>query len=85
MSLENNTIGRSCATCPFRDGETEDATTAQNYGCLPSWFDMVEMFDLNGIAMSCHGNDKKACQGLAGVRDVTNVKVKAYSDWYQNG
>jgi hypothetical protein len=46
---------------------------------------MVEMFDSSGVAMSCHDNDKKACRGLAAVRNVTNAKVKAYSDWYHNG
>jgi hypothetical protein len=78
-------VRRPCVACPFRDGENEEATTGQNYGCLPSSFDMVEIFDSSGVAMSCHDNDKKACRGLAAVRNVTNAKVKAYSDWYHNG
>jgi hypothetical protein len=57
----------------------------QNYGCLPSSFDMVTMFDENGTAMSCHEDDKKACRGLASVRDVSVAEVKAYSVWYHNG
>ena len=78
-------VRRPCVACPFRDGETEEATLGQNYGCLPSRFDMVEMFDENGTAMSCHENDKKVCCGLASVRDVSVAKVKAYSDWHHNG
>lgn len=74
-----------CVACPFRDGENEEATMAQNYGCLPTHSQMLDEFDLTGIALSCHNDDAKACRGLAKFRDVTNTKVKAYSDWYHNG
>lgn len=74
-----------CSDCPFRDGETEGATMLQNLGCLPSKFDMVKIFDENGLVMSCHSNDKKPCSGLASVRNISGAKVKAYTDWYHNG
>lgn len=72
----------TCSACPFRDGETEEATRAQNLGCLPSASDMVKLFDENGVALSCHDNKNLACRGLASIRDTTNAKVKPYEDWY---
>lgn len=76
---------RACVACPFRDGENEEATIAQNLGCLPSKFDMIEKLDREQVALSCHENDKVPCRGLAEVRNVSKAEVKAYSDWYQNG
>jgi len=73
---------KACVACPFRDGENEEATVGQNYGCLPSAFEMEEMFDKEGVALSCHDNDRAPCRGLAEVRDVRLRPVKAYSDWY---
>lgn len=74
-----------CNACPFRDGETLEATQGQNWGCLPSSFDMVKTFDSTGSAFSCHENDKCKCRGLAAVRDVENAPIKAYTDWCHNG
>lgn len=78
-------VRRPCVACPFRDGETEEATMGQNHGCLPSSFDMVAMFRFRKTAMSCHENDTTACRGLASVRDVSGAEVYPYSEWYHNG
>lgn len=75
---------KPCLACPFRDGENEEATMAQNYGCLPTAQEMIDRADQRGEAMSCHNNDRRACSGLARHRDVSGLKVKAYSEWYRN-
>jgi hypothetical protein len=72
-----------CIACPFRDGENEIATQAQNYGCLPTKHEMIETFDSTGVALSCHDNDK-VCKGLASVRDVSSANVKTHKEWYNN-
>jgi hypothetical protein len=74
-----------CIACPFRDGENEEATQAQNYACLPTAFEMLELFDKQGLATSCHNSKTKPCRGLARERCVQGAEVKAYEDWYRNG
>ncbi len=73
---------KPCIACPFNDGLNKEATIAQNWGCLPTASDMIKTLDEEGIALSCHDNNRKACRGLASVRDVSDAKVKPYTDWY---
>ena len=74
-----------CNGCPFNDGITHEATQAQNYGCLPSSFDMVQHFDENGISISCHMRADRLCRGLAKVRpEATTKPIRDYSDWYHS-
>ena len=72
----------ACESCPFRDGETESATAAQNLGCLPSAHEMIVRFDSEGVALSCHNDDSTPCRGLASVRSVKGAPVLGYSSWY---
>jgi len=71
-----------CLACPFRDGENEEATKLQNLGCLPSAFDMIEMFDEENISLSCHDNESIPCRGLSSVRGTQHSLLKTYTDWY---
>lgn len=76
----------ACNGCPFNDGITEEATQAQNWGCLPTKEMMVERFDSHRQAHSCHDADNKPCRGLCAIRPAaTNAPVIAYSKWYQEG
>lgn len=73
----------ACETCPFNDGLNEAATQAQNWGCLPDKFAMVDKFDTEGIAFSCHSTPHKACRGLTRVRPTAKqAPVLDYEDWY---
>lgn len=73
----------ACKCCPFNDGWNEEATIAQNYGCLPDKFQMMEKFDNEGVALSCHDTPTKACRGLTKVRpDAKTAPVLKYEDWY---
>ena len=75
---------RRCKCCPFRDGENEEATLAQNLGCLPTKWQMIEEYDKHNVAISCHENQKMVCAGLSNVRNTENKPIKTYSDWYRN-
>jgi len=74
---------RPCIACPFRDGETLEATQAQNLGCLPSSNEMVKRFDERGESLSCHGNEDIACRGLSECRKTEGAKVIRHSAWYE--
>jgi len=73
---------KKCEGCPFNDGLTEQATMAQNLGCLPSNLDMIKHFDDKHESMSCHERQNKPCAGLSEVRKTKNNKILKYEDWY---
>jgi hypothetical protein len=76
--------GISCIECPFRDGE-EEASIVQNYGCLPTKFDMIKMLEGKDVAISCHRNEKISCHGLSKARNTVGKKVLPYETWYRIG
>ena len=55
-------------SCP--NLESEEAIEAQNYGCLPCYFDIQEMLKNKRVWM-CHSNIQKPCvaTGLEKVPD----------------
>lgn len=76
---------KPCQACPFRDGETEEATQAQNLGCLPTQTEMIQGAEEHGQALSCHDNTR-ACQGLIQTNPkIATLPIKLYSNWYKNG
>lgn len=75
-------IARKCLTCPFNDGYNEEATIAQNYGCLPTKFDILDAKDKRNEDWLCHSDETKICGGLAAERRVGNGKPILYSEWY---
>lgn len=79
----NVTANERCLGCPFNDGLTEEASIAQNYGCLPTANEMIERFDKSGLALSCHEESKIACRGLSEVRDTQDSEVLGYPEWYR--
>lgn len=75
-----------CEGCPFNDGDTLEATQAQNWGCLPSSQEMKENFDKLGIAHSCHEDENKPCVGLSVARpQALSAPIFKYSEWYNHG
>lgn len=74
---------RKCPACPFNDGLNEEATRVQNYGCLPTKFDNLTMFDELGVSISCHETGQ-LCRGLLEERPAAaGQPVMPYSVWYQ--
>jgi len=56
--------GKPCKGCPFNDGITEEATDAQNLGCLPSAYDILKILSDSGKHWACHGHSDLTCGGL---------------------
>ena len=72
-----------CNSCPFN--LTEESEMVQNYGCLRTSADILELKDETDNNWACHSNNKRVCQGLAKHRDVSKGKLHLQpgenSDW----
>lgn len=80
----------SCAACPFNDGLTEEACVAQNYGCLPTAQDIVELKRRSGQNWACHDDETRVCAGLCHAArehglDLSQGGLVRYSSWYRAG
>lgn len=65
----------SCTHCPF--AFTDASEEVQNYGCLPTPWDIIQMKRKSGHNWACHGNEKKICSGFVGF-------VKEYPNKYSD-
>lgn len=52
----------ACESCPF--AFTDESEMVQNYGCLPTPHEIVEMKRECGHNWACHSNEKKLCAGF---------------------
>lgn len=55
---------KNCNTegcCPF--AFNEESEKAQNYGCLPSAWDIIHMRKVHGKTWACHEDTTKPCKG----------------------
>jgi hypothetical protein len=76
-----------CETCPFNDGLNEAATVAQNYGCLPTRHDIIDIKKTTGKNWACHGDETRICGGLAQAAKEAGLDISVgplikYSNWY---
>lgn len=69
MLKEINMIERSycgsggCMSCPF--SHSDEAEMAQNYGCLPTHKQIIEMKEKSGHNWACHSDETVLCGGFA--------------------
>ncbi len=78
----------SCDTCPFACTDASDQ--AQNYGCLPTPHEILQMKRERGINWSCHDNERSLCAGFAVEARNQDLNVKtgelgSYRLWYHTG
>lgn len=55
---------KECSTiggCPF--AWTEESAQIQNYGCLPTPYEIITMRQKHGKTWACHSNQDKPCLG----------------------
>lgn len=55
---------RKCSTegcCPF--SFTDESEMVQNYGCLPTPYEIIAMRQKHGKTWACHANPTKPCLG----------------------
>ena len=62
-----------CNSCPFN--YTEESEMVQNYGCLRSKQEILELKDITGHNWACHCNNKRVCKGLSIERDTSKGKL----------
>lgn len=79
-------IDKDNSNCPFADNEY--SCQAQNTGCLPSPYEIVQMRILNGKTWSCHDNPSVPCTGgirhlkeLSLPHKVIDPKLATEDDW----
>ena len=77
----------SATSCPL--AFTDESEVIQNYGCLPSPAEILDMRVKSGKTWACHSNHKKPCLGgLLFIRDkgydfkvVDSKLVTEMDDW----
>lgn len=79
-----------CISCPF--SSSLESEMAQNYGCLPTPADIIELKETTGQNWSCHNDDTKLCSGYATSLkqtrpdlDIKDGGLISYEVWYQEG
>jgi hypothetical protein len=80
----------SCLCCPFNAPFVEEAAQAENYGCLPTGQEIVELKRKTGHNWACHDDESKVCAGLCAVAKESNLDLSTgglmrYSTWYHRG
>lgn len=92
QELEDKLSARkgTCVSCPFNDGFTFSASEAQNLGCLPTPYDIIQMKKSSGQNWACHDDETTLCAGLCHQAkeanlDLTQGGLIRYSSWYHAG
>lgn len=88
----------TCKTCPF--AFTEESEMVQNYGCLPTQYEIIQMKRKSGHNWSCHWNESSICKGFVNYVkeaqeknyidnlkdiDISKGNLISYNTWYYKG
>lgn len=71
---QNKETCEQCSTtgaCPF--SFTFKSEEVQNYGCLPSPYDIIQMRTEHGKTWACHSNTTKPCLGALKYMKEQNI------------
>ncbi|WP_299085172.1 hypothetical protein [uncultured Paraglaciecola sp.] len=73
-------------SCPF--AFTDESETVQNYGCLPSPFEIISMRQDHGKTWACHSDTTKPCAGAIRYQNskdlncsVIDINLVDESNW----
>ncbi|MDV5127001.1 MULTISPECIES: hypothetical protein [Bacillus amyloliquefaciens group] len=93
---EINMIERSycgsggCMSCPF--SHSDEAEMVQNYGCLPTPQQIVEMKEKSGHNWACHSDETVLCGGFAKYikrnrpdLNINEGQLISYETWGHEG
>lgn len=96
MLKEINMIERSycgsggCMSCPF--SHSDEAEMAQNYGCLPTPKQIIEMKEKSGHNWACHSDETVLCGGFAKYikrnrpdLNINKGQLISYETWCHEG
>jgi len=86
----------ACKHCPF--AFTNASEEVQNYGCLPSPYEIIQMKRNTGHNWACHSNENSICMGFADhVKwekenvgrwkeiDTSKGNLISYETWFHEG
>ncbi len=63
----------SKTACPF--AHTDESETIQNYGCLPTPYEIIGMQLIKGKTWACHSDPTKPCLGALKRLKELDIKV----------
>lgn len=89
--IERSACGSGgCVSCPF--SYNDEADQAQNYGCLPTRWDIIKMKEKSGHNWACHYDETVLCGGFARhvIEERADLDIKegsliSYNDWVNEG
>lgn len=67
---------KECKLCPF--AFTDASEEAQNFGCLPSPYDIIQMKRETGHNWGCHSVEGRVCAGF--VNFISEERTPRYTD-----